>query len=492
MSRSATLGGRLPAAVLVLLLALALVADGSVQWGTDPEDLAAGGLGAGSVAAEGNDTGSGSAGPGTTAAEAAGAEVDRLADAAVEDLLAYWAETFEPAFALPWVPPTGGLHAADGIADVGRKAPPCLARTTEIAGSAYYCESADALVWDRGVLLPVLAEDHGPAGVTVVLAHELGHRVHTRLGVDDAARRTMPERYPVLLSEAMADCYAGTYFRWAVDGGGASGFTTAEVDDALAALVRFRDPIVVGEPPERTHGGALDRVLAFHEGYSQGARRCAALTTQDLAPPPPRQDRPLRNRPLAELSTEDLGTYFADLAIRHGGHGPAPVVRTVAGDPDCGTGQGPVAFCPAEPAVVIGIGADGDLAEVNSRIGDHAAATMVAGRHALAATTRLGLPIDDPTAGRRAVCLVGAWSAAGPAQADRTEAAADDGQGRRSAHVEEQWWGVGDLDEAVLLLLADDQPARDVTGFAGDGSGLQRVLDFAAGRRDGAADCLRR
>ncbi|ASO19042.1 hypothetical protein FHR81_001308 [Actinoalloteichus hoggarensis] len=517
MRRSSIRDGRLHAAVLVLLLVFALVADGVVRRGGSAEERRAADDGAkvSTDAAAAADTGDGEIGPDPAVA----VDADRLAAAAVDDLSSYWAATFEPTFALPWPALAGGLHAADGVADVGTRAPPCLARTAEIAGTAYYCESADALVWDRGVLLPMLAEEHGLAGVTVVLAHEFGHRVHTRLGVDEARRRAEPERLPGWLTEAMADCYAGSYFRWSVDGGGRSAFGGGEVDDALTALTRFRDAVTDGEEPARSHGSALDRVLAFHEGYAQGARRCAALTIEDLPSTSDRRDVPTP-RPSTGPPAHDVGGYFAELAIRHGGTGLPPEVRTTAETPDCGAGQGPVAYCAAENAVVLGIGVEDGLTAVTDRIGDHAAATLVASRHALAAVARLGLPIDDADTGRRTVCLLGAWStgeavghASGPeeesapaADAEGATRAAEpgtqangqaagrtakNGPGQPGRAAEAPRWDAKAVDEAVLLLLADDRPARNVAGLAPESSGRGRVLDFASGRRAGPTECLR-
>ena len=50
----------------------------------------------------------------------------------------------------------------------------------------------------------------GAAGAVVVLAHEVGHAVQHRLGVDQARTGAIPARYPTILLEAMADCYAGS------------------------------------------------------------------------------------------------------------------------------------------------------------------------------------------------------------------------------------------------------------------------------------------
>ena len=80
--------------------------------------------------------------------------------------------------------------------------------TADVAGQAFYCPSADAVVWDADGLIPQVLRADGPTGVLVVLAHEVGHAVQTRLGVD-ALQARQPSRYPTILLEAMADCDAG-------------------------------------------------------------------------------------------------------------------------------------------------------------------------------------------------------------------------------------------------------------------------------------------
>jgi len=52
----------------------------------------------------------------------------------------------------------------------------------------------------------------------LVLAHEMGHAVQRRAGVTPAVERANPSKYPTILLEAQADCYAGTFVKWVTQG----------------------------------------------------------------------------------------------------------------------------------------------------------------------------------------------------------------------------------------------------------------------------------
>ena len=142
-------------------------------------------------------------------------------------------------------------------------------------GQAFYCPTADIIAWDADGLLPAQVEEFGTAGAVVVLAHEIGHAVHTRLGIG-ADRGSA--RYPPILLEAMADCFAGVALAHLIDFPGPGlPLDLVERDQALLALVGFRDPVGVDSRDEGAHGNAFDRVSAFQSG--------ARLLTLPLPPP---------------------------------------------------------------------------------------------------------------------------------------------------------------------------------------------------------------
>ena len=51
-----------------------------------------------------------------------------------------------------------------------------------------------------------------------------------------------------------------------------------ERDDAMLALVGFRDPLGVTPNDASAHGNAFDRVSAFQDGFTDGAQRCAEMS----------------------------------------------------------------------------------------------------------------------------------------------------------------------------------------------------------------------
>ncbi len=373
---------------------------------------------------------------------------------------AFWRTAFPVAFGRPWqdVAHLVPVHRAGPT-------PPCAARPEAVAGQAYYCASADAIVWDADGLVPRLAAASGEAGVLVVLAHEMGHAVAARLGVT-AARARDPAAYPTILLEAMADCDAGV----ALAG---IGLTPEDRDRALAALVGFRDPLGVQPGDPYAHGNAFDRAGAFEDGYDAGPHGCAGMTLRNHAftqrafgSAADRADR--GNLPLAtflDAVGRDAGPWFTTVGGR-----PSPPLTTAASGCATGGRQGPVTYCAPDHAIVVD---PAGLAAVEDAIGDYAVGTLVAARYGLAALDARGLPVTGPAAGAAALCLAGAYTAR---LIDPTGPFA---------------LSPGDLDEAVAVLLAHDWADRDAAGAADPAvHGYDRVDRFRAGVDGGTAECF--
>jgi predicted metalloprotease len=407
-----------------------------------------------------------------------GERIDQLAAATVIDVQSYWQRTFQPTFGDAWhdVRQFYSVDTNDG--DAGP--PPCAEAAKDVEGNAFYCPSADAIAWDRAALLPVLADKFGEAGVVVVLAHEIGHAVHNRLGITTERQRREPDMYPTIVVEAMADCYAGAFVRSVVDGQAEHlRISGDQLDLALGALVSFRDPIGTSSADRRAHGNAFDRVSSFSDGYQQGPALCSRFTAQS-------RQFTLRefinatdeasggNLPLPDLLqalTKDLDQYFGGLVRSRGGTWKAPQLRVDVNDATCpGQGdQGPVAFCP--DGATIGAKVDGELGELHDRIGDYAAGTLVTSRYGLAAMAALGKPVRGDAAGRAALCLAGGYT------------------GELLNRTSGFGLSPGDLDEAVLVLLRSDYAVRDAGGRPAAGSGFDRVGLFRGGALDGAGSC---
>ncbi|GAA4861079.1 neutral zinc metallopeptidase [Saccharopolyspora rosea] len=383
-------------------------------------------------------------------------DTDRLAATVVTDVQAYWSAQFPAVFDKSWHDLDGGFFSVDTN---GKGAPPpCSASPQDVEGNAYYCATVDTIAWDRAALLPVLREHYGDASVAVVLAHEMGHAVQQRSGVDIGG-----SEHPVRI-EAMADCYSGSFVRWVTDGHAPHlHVDAAQLDGALRALIGFRDPVGTASTSSDAHGTAFDRVSAFQDGFQRGPRSCAAVTEEDLTARTPHESA----EALEDILRADApNAFFADYVTRRGGHWTPPAVRA-SDDPaaSCTANAHPVAFC-ARPRTVVADrpGLDG----VRHDLGDHAAATLLASRFALAALDELGRPTTAADAERRTACLTGAYTG---------------WLGRDEARL-----SPGDLDEAVDVVLDSDDVSRDARGRS-DLTGFDRITAFRTGAVGGPDAC---
>ena len=402
-------------------------------------------------------------------------EIDRLAATVVTDVQTYWRETFPDLFGQQWRDISGGFYSVDS-GSATAPAPPCASRASDVEGNAFYCPTADVIAWDRTALLPVLKERFGEAAVMLVLAHEMGHAVQRRAGVAVTQSGSTSDLYPTIAIEAMADCYAGAFVHWVLDGKAEHlRVDRADLDPSLQALVSFRDPIGTSASDQGAHGDAFDRVSAFQDGFEQGPQLCARMTAQN-------RDFTLRgfanakdlerggNLAFTDMITSispDLNTFFSGVVERSGGQWREPRVAAEDGEPRCATGdQGPATFCEDR----IGYSEAGALADLHGEIGDYATGTLLASRYALAALAALGKPVRGPDTQRGVVCLAGAYT------------------GLLISRQENFTLSPGDLDEAMQVLLRFDFAARDAAGAAIP-SGYDRVSAFRAGTLKGTKAC---
>lgn len=403
-----------------------------------------------------------------------GGPIDRLAATVVVDIEDYWRATFPAAFDRPWADVAGGYHSVDSSDQAGSP-PPCARDVTEVEGRAFYCPGDDAIAWDRAALLPVLQDQFGDASVIVVLAHEIGHAVHHRIGVA-SEQGGQQGGNPSILLEAMADCYAGAVMRHIGDGQAARlRIRPDQLDRALSALVTFRDPVGTPVDSATAHGNGFDRVSSFQDGYEQGPQRCAGFSlnnrefTQeqfggltDLA----RGDLPLDE--LLPAIEPDLDEYFSRLVGSRGGQWQRPDLRTVPRGQVCAAGQGTTALCPAGGAIEVDT--SDELPRIHDEIGDYATGALLASRYALAALDGLDLATEGARARAATLCLAGAY----------TNRVLNRDQGFRLSP--------GDLNEAVQVLLSFDYGSRDAAGRGID-SGFERVAAFRAGTVNGTSAC---
>ncbi|MGX7824754.1 neutral zinc metallopeptidase [Actinokineospora sp. 24-640] len=402
-----------------------------------------------------------------------GGEIDRLAATVVEDLREYWGMRFPETFGKEFTDLNGGYYSVDS-ADATAPEPPCTDSPMDVEGNAFYCPTADVIAWDRAALLPVLKDRFGEAAVMLVLAHEMGHAVQNRTGAGLTERRADPEKFPTILIEAMADCYAGGFIRWVVDGEAERlEFSRDQLDSALEAMISFRDPVGTEADDRGAHGDAFDRVSAFLDGYESGAKLCSEMTVDNrvftlsgfIDAGDAARGGNLDFEQIVESITPGLNTYFATVA---GDRWREPQVRQTQEQPSCTPqAQGPAAFCPDGGVVELDVARE--LPGIHDKIGDYATGTILASRYALAALAATGKPVAGPEAQRGAVCLTGAFTGS-------------------LFEQELRFLSAGDMDEAVQVLLHYDYVSRDVEGEA-IGSAFDRVTVFRHGFTEGAQGC---
>jgi predicted metalloprotease len=405
-----------------------------------------------------------------------GSASDRLAQTVVTSVERYWRERFPTEFGRRWVNIHGYYAASPKDADAQT---PCIRQPTDLTNQALYCPRLDTVAWDRDGLVPQLRANFGDGAVVVALAHEIGHAVQERLGVNLATQLREPDRYPTILLEAMADCFAGVVVRAGADGKLASiTISPNDLDRALSALLSFRDPVGM-TAGAGAHGDAFDRASAFIDGYRNGPANCARMSTRN-------QTFTQRgftsladaarggNLPLGELLSTmapDARAWFSQLVTARGRPWQAPALATSAARcPSPGVrSQGPVQFCPGNGALSA---YSGELRTVHAARGDYASGTLVASRYALAAVAALGRQVQGAEAGRAAVCLTGAYT--------------------RALFDRHSGFGLspGDIDEAVDELISQDFAARDAVGQPPTGDrGFSRIEQFRAGALGGPAKC---
>ena len=406
-----------------------------------------------------------------------------VADQAVEDVSAFWDETYPEVYGGPFEPVAGFYPYGPDT-----EAPPCGIPPPNyevIADNAFYCPIDDIIAWDEFSLMPALNDEFGAFTVAIVIAHEFGHAVQERFGTND---RTVD-------LELQADCFAGAWTQ-RVANGEAEGFAPGDIDldKTVAGMIAIRD--VPGTSPDDpyAHGSGFDRVAAFQDGYENGAVACAEYADEnvdrrtaeiefdidefDTGGNFPLEDGPSapNGEGLLTLLERDLNAFY-DTLFAELGDDYTPVDDLVLVDPgsdaiDCGgeTLSGgdldfAALYCEDENVVVLD--GPGLVDSLNNDFGDFAVASEIARLWALAAQIQLGVA-DADDANLQADCLTGVWAAwtfpTGPA---------------REAQSEVLRMSAGDLDEGIQ-------------GFIAYGAGLDdddlTVFDRTAALRTGFFD----
>lgn len=412
------------------------------------------------------------------AENATDSDIDRTAINAVADVDDFWKARFPIDFNATFTP-VGRLLSYDSN---GRPIQVCGGDTGGLV-NAFYCPPDDVIAWDRGVLLPQLQQQFGQMAIVLVLAHELGHAVQTRLNLVDQAT-------PTIVSEQQADCFAGAFMRHVAEGG-APHFrlsTGNGLSKVMASVFSLRDQIGTTATKKGAHGTAFDRVTAFQFGFTDGPKRCAAIDEKEVASRQtenafPDGDSNEGNLPITQQTLTQIEHTLAT-AFQQADPNP-PKTAFVSQPCDDATATPPASYCPATDTISLDldqlaeVGTPRNQREADSGVGDFAAFGLYASRFVLAVQKSKGLPLDDHNAGLRTACLVGAWTGELSKQPG-LPGSADGGNAINTSP--------GDLDEAVAELLSNGLIAADVNGRSVKSS-FARVEALRIGFLQGTGPC---
>jgi len=395
-------------------------------------------------------------------------------DTSIADIQSYWSTTMPDVYGRKYAEiPDSRIYPYSA----SNPPPACGGRGhtpyEEVAGNAFYCDQGDFIAYDAQKLIPQLRQQFGDFAVGLVLAHEWGHAIQTRVHFSSRAS---------VYVELQADCFAGAWAKHVADGDGTSlRLSEDDLDHALAGFLELRDPSGVDGGDAGAHGNAFDRVGAFQDGIEGGARAC-----RDYATNPPEVtesgftsysdaevngDLPLDEvLPMLKTSLDDFwGATYSDYKT-------APKLAASSGTPSCPSGSDrgvlsdSVLYCAATNTISY---SSQTLDKAEKTIGDLGAGVFVAAAWSSSVQHQLGVKIGTAQARASAECLTGAW--AGGVE--------NGGAGTRQSR--DLTFSPGDLDEVVATFVA-----TDASSSVDRGSVFTRVTLFRTGFEHGAKACF--
>jgi predicted metalloprotease len=189
---------------------------------------------------------------------------DQVVEAALEDVDGYWEREYEDVYGTEYEPLSGGYWAYGPDSEQ----PPCgdpAPSYEDIAQNAFYCPSDDLIAWDNVNLVPGMYDTYGGFSVGIVFAHEFGHAIQTRAGVEG----------DTIMTELQADCFAGAWTKDVAEGRSKHfQLELDSLDKAIAGFLDLRDEVGGDASDPQAHGTGFDRIGAFTEGFDQGLDRC--------------------------------------------------------------------------------------------------------------------------------------------------------------------------------------------------------------------------
>lgn len=343
---------------------------------------------------------------------ASGNKYDSLAEATIDDLYTYYRGIFQEDFGKQFTE-AKALISYDSKSTTDRV---CGAKLAGRVNASYVGSGCDTIIWDRGVLMPMMEKQVGELSAPTILAHEMGHLVQARLGV---------ARTSTLLLEQQADCYAGSYWRWVADGNSKYfDFSSADgIRGVLTAMMWVGDPVGLGADNAAAHGNSFDRSFAAAIGYANGPKRCNEISQQEVDQRSQQTgfDRFPTNFGNIEVTdklitqvTTTLDLYFGQTVP---GYSKPKLQKYDSGTPPTclgSTPQPPVDYCPATRSVRYNLAQLKKIgtptATWRSTNGDFSAIILIASRYALAAQATGGGVLTGDQAGLRGLCYAGTWA----------------------------------------------------------------------------------
>jgi predicted metalloprotease len=394
-----------------------------------------------------------------------------VATAALQDIERFWKGAFPTVGdGAAFKPIQGGFHPYTQT----DPPPACGDQAGTYQPNAFYCPDGDFIAWDAEKLIPQLQSDFGKLIVGVVLAHEYGHAMQSRLGVTEQ---------PTVVLEQQADCYAGAWLADALAGRSTafSGITPAQLDATIAGLLLLRDQPGTSKTAEGAHGNAFDRVGALQDGVRNGVTKCAGYNTDNL----PITEVPFEqgadaasggNLPYeqaVQAISQDAADYWKRTYPELTGQQwkPLTVKPFEAGSPPTCSNPDVVAggaafYCPEGDFIAFDNTNLGP--SLYEHAGDYAVGMLLGDLYARAVQHRRGVNATDRAGQLTIDCLAGAWTNDLLTRTGSTDT-------RLSP---------GDLDEAVSALLAFGRSTE------GEGpSGFDRIASYRDGVLQGLSAC---
>ncbi|HZQ33348.1 MAG TPA: neutral zinc metallopeptidase [Mycobacterium sp.] len=352
--------------------------------------------------------------------------------------------------------------------------------------------SNNTIGWDRGGLMPDMRDTAGDLGVPLVLSHEYGHSIQYTMA--DLIHGDSVEW--ATTGEQQADCFAGVYMRWVVDGKSPR-FTLNNGDGlnkVMIAMIMLRDPLLAQVDPEQAtlvHGSAFERVTAFQMGFDGGGSACATIDPQEIAQRRasyPKDFLTPGKTGEVPITQDSVKANVEALTKAFSPADPPKVSFDPASCPDAKTTP-PASYCPSTNTINVDLNR---LVLLGTRLsrgspmsgsmmtlsGDYTAFSTVLSRYMLAVQKQHGgLALDNANAGLRTACLTGVASA----KLAKGVPISDGNTVQLTA---------GDLDEAVFGLLTNGLVASNVNGDYAPSS-FARVDAFRAGVLGDQDGCLK-